>query len=549
VKIALAQINPTVGDIEGNAAKIADRVAAAARARADLVLVPELAITGYPPKDLVLQRSFINASAAAVLRIAARTDGIVVIVGYVKPNEAAHGRAQCNTLAVCAQGCVVAEHIKMLLPTYDVFDESRHFEPGTKATVAPVTIGGESVKVGLSICEDLWADDEYFARRLYPGDPIAELAAQGADVIVNIGASPFAVGKPQRRVKLFGGKARQFHIPLVYVNQVGGNDDLVFDGGSGAFDGEGRLIAQAKSFTEDLLIVDLNSAANRIEPLPEGVESIYEALVLGTRDYIEKCGFGGVVIGVSGGIDSAVTAAIAVEAIGADRVHLVAMPSRYSSDHSLRDAQALADAVGVPMRTVSIREMHDVTERVLQPHFDGRPPDVTEENIQARIRGNVLMSLSNKFGWLVLTTGNKSELAVGYCTLYGDMCGGLAVISDVPKTIVYRLAEYINRRAAREIIPRGTITKPPSAELKANQTDQDSLPPYEVLDAILERYIEQEQSSADIIAAGFDERVVRDVIRKVDHNEYKRKQAATGLKVTSRAFGTGRRMPIAARYS
>jgi NAD+ synthetase len=548
LKVALAQLNPVVGDIDMNTAGVVDRVRAAAAAGADLVLLPELATVGYPPKDLLLKRSFVEANVAALHRVAESTAGVIAAVGYVQPYKARRGKGLSNSLAVCGGGRVLATYAKVLLPTYDVFDELRYFDAGSEPVVAAVEAGGKTVKLGLSICEDLWSDDEYFDRHLHRGDPIADLASKGADVIVNIGASPFSLGKPQRRLKLFGDKARQIGLPLVYVNQVGGNDDLVFDGASGAFNAEGRLIAQAKSFDEDLLLVDLGAGGNRIEPLPEGVEAVHDALVLGTRDYVNKCGFEAVVIGVSGGIDSAVTAAIAVEALGPDRVHLVAMPSKYSSNHSLTDSQALADALGAPMRTIPIEDIHNVTEQALRPHFEGRPSDVTEENIQARARGQVLMALSNKFGRLVLTTGNKSELAVGYCTMYGDMCGGLAVISDVPKTMVYRLAEHINERAGREMIPRNTITKPPSAELKPDQTDQDSLPPYEVLDAILERYVEREESAADIVAAGFDEDVVRDVIRRVDLNEYKRKQAAPGLKVTSRAFGSGRRMPIAARH-
>ena len=549
MKIALAQINPVIGDIEGNTAKIVARIADAAQSGADVVVLPELAITGYPPKDLLLKRSFVEDNVAALTTIARRTDGVVAIVGYAQPNPANRGKGLFNTAALCAGGRIQATHAKVLLPTYDVFDESRYFDPADRPGVVRVTLGGRPVQVGLSICEDLWSEDEYFARRMYSGDPVAELVAKGAELIVNIGASPFSVGKPQRRIELFGAEARRYGVPLVYVNQVGGNDDLIFDGASGAFDANGKLVAQARSFAEDLLVVDLDTAHNRMETLPKEMAGIYEALVLGTRDYVEKCGFEGVVVGVSGGIDSAVTAAIAVDAVTPQRVHLVALPSRYSSPHSITDAQTLADALSAPLGTIPIEDIHAVTERVLQPHFDGMARDVTEENIQARIRGGILMALSNKFGWLVLTTGNKSELAVGYCTLYGDMCGGLAVISDVPKTMVYRLAEYINRRAGREIIPGSTIAKPPSAELCENQTDQDTLPPYDILDAILERYVEREQSTADIIAAGFDESVVRQVIDKVDHNEYKRQQAAVGLKVTSRAFGTGRRMPIAARYS
>ncbi len=548
MKIALAQINPTVGDIDGNADTIMLRVREAAEAGANVVLLPELAVTGYPPKDLLLKKSFVSANLTAVDRIASDTGDIVAVVGYAARTGSGAGKGLLNAAAVCTGGRVVATHAKVLLPTYDVFDELRYFDASPEVGVSTLNIGGRPVTIGFTICEDLWSDDEYFARRLYERDPVADLRAAGAELIVNIGASPFSVGKPARRNRLFGEEARQAGVPVVSVNQVGGNDDLVFDGTSAAFDASGTLVARARQFAEDLLIVDLDAGGNRVEPVLDDIASVHDALVLGTRDYVVKCGFDGVVVGVSGGIDSAVTAAIAVEAIGKERVHLVAMPSRYSSEHSLTDARALADALGVAMRTISIEDMHAAAERTLQPHFSHRAPDITEENLQARARGAILMALSNKFGWLLLTTGNKSEMAVGYCTLYGDMCGGLAVLSDVPKTVVYRVAEHINKRVDGEIVPEGTLTKPPSAELREDQTDQDSLPPYDVLDDILERYVEREQSVAEIVSAGWDERTVRDVVRKVDGNEYKRKQAPIGLKVTSRAFGSGRRMPIAARY-
>ncbi|MEE9294939.1 MAG: NAD+ synthase [Phycisphaerae bacterium] len=547
MRIALAQINPVVGDVVGNTEKIIARIEESIRANADLVLLPELAVTGYPPKDLLLKKAFVRSNQQALERIAGRAQGVIVVVGYVHSNETDGSKGLSNMAAVCADGRVMARYAKMLLPTYDIFDELRYFDPGSQACVVAVRINGVEVKVGVTICEDIWSDDVYFARHLYGRDPVAELS--GADMIVNIGASPFSVGKPARRNELFAAKAKQARMPLLSVNQVGGNDDLIFDGGGGAYDAEGRLIARARSFAEDFLVVDLDSADNRIEPELDPVSSIYQALVLGTRDYVYKCGFDGVVVGVSGGIDSAVTAAVAVAAIGAECVHLVALPSRFSSTHSREDAQALAETLEAEYRTISIEEIHSACERVLAPHFDGRPPDITEENMQARARGAILMALSNKFGWLLLTTGNKSELAVGYCTLYGHMCGGLAVLSDVPKTMVYQLAKYINKRAGRDLIPQRTITKPPSAELKENQTDQDTLPPYDVLDAILERYVEKEQSADEIVAEGFDESTVREVAGKVDRNEYKRKQIPVGLKVTSRAFGTGRRMPIAARYT
>jgi len=547
--VALAQINPIVGDIDGNTTQIMEHVAAATEAGANMVVFPELAITGYPPQDLLLKASFVEANRIALDRIANGARGLTAIVGAVQLNPEARGKPLLNTVAVCANGKVYATYAKMLLPTYDVFDESRYFEPGTQTCVVPVVASDAVVQVGMSICEDMWADDEVFARRLYCGDPIAELASGGAEMVVNIGASPFSVGKPQRRMALFGSQAKRHALPLIYVNQVGGNDDLVFDGASGVLDASGRVVAQAKSFAEDFLVVDLGDAPTRIEKMPEEIASVHSALVLGTRDYVHKCGFTDVVVGASGGIDSAVTAVIAAEALGADHVHLVAMPSRYSSEHSVSDARHLGDNLGISLLKIPISATHDVAEAVLRPHFAGLPPDTTEENMQARIRGGILMSLSNKFGWLLLTTGNKSELAVGYCTLYGDMCGGLAVLSDVPKTMVYQLAASINRNAGRAIIPENTITKPPSAELRDCQTDQDSLPEYDVLDAVLERYVERDESVGEIVASGFDEQLVRDVIRRVDRNEYKRTQAATGLKVTSRAFGSGRRMPIAAKHT
>jgi NAD+ synthetase len=549
MKIALGQINPTVGDIVGNEAKVAAAVERAEAEGADVVLLPELVIPGYPPKDLVLRRSFVDANLAAVERIAALARRVVAVVGFVKPTGADRGKGLHNAGAVCAQGRVQYTFGKALLPTYDVFDERRYFDADEGPHACRVSIRDREVTLGLSICEDLWVDDQCFSRRLYDFDPIEAARAAGAEVILNIGASPFSMGRQEHRVKLFCSKAASVELPIAYVNQVGGNDDLVFDGASGAIDASGRVMAQAKSFAEDFLIVDLeHPSANRSEATLDRVDGVYRALALGTRDYVEKCGFGSVVIGVSGGIDSAVTAAIAVDALGAERVHLVAMPSRYSSDHSLADAAALAESLGASMITIPIEEIHAGTERVLAAHFEGRPKDVTEENIQSRARGAILMALSNKFGHLLLTTGNKSEIAVGYCTLYGDMCGGLAVLSDVPKTLVYALAEHVNRVAGADRIPRRTMTKPPSAELKDDQFDADSLPPYDVLDPILERYVEREEPLAEIVSAGFDADTVAEVARLVDRNEHKRKQSAVGLRVTGRAFGIGRRMPIAARH-
>ncbi len=548
--VALAQTNPIVGDIAGNCEKIRSFAARAAAADAHLVIFPELAVCGYPPKDLVLKPRFVDANLAAVDELAAKTrDGPALLVGHVRRNDAPVGRSLRNALALLSGGKVAGVFHKSLLPTYDVFDEHRYFEPAERAERAMLNVAGRTVPMGVTICEDLWNDKRIFERPLYHRNPIDELKSDGAEIIVNASASPFVVDKQAFRERLLGSQASATSLPVVVVNQVGGNDELIFDGASCAFDASGKLIARAKAFDEDLLIVDLDRPADaRRDPYPDSLESVWQALILGTRDYVQKCGFKEVVVGLSGGIDSALTAAIAAEALSPARVHGIAMPSRFSSDHSLNDAQALAKNLGIDYRVVSIENMHAAIEKDLTPLFDGRPPDTTEENVQARIRGNILMSLSNKFGWLLLTTGNKSELAVGYCTLYGDMCGGLAVISDVPKTMVYDLARLYNRRAGRAVIPESSLTKLPSAELRPDQHDQQSLPPYDTLDAILHQYVEQEKSADEIIAAGFDASIVRDVVRKVDINEYKRKQAATGLKVTSRAFGVGRRMPIAARF-
>ncbi|MFQ5502864.1 MAG: NAD+ synthase, partial [Phycisphaerae bacterium] len=528
---------------------IAEWIGHAAKANAQLVIFPELALTGYPPKDLVLKSGFVENNLSALDRLAeAVSSGPPALVGFVDQNEASVGRRLRNAVALLQHGRVAGRFHKSLLPTHDVFDEHRYFETADRAAVTTIPIGGPSIPVGISICEDLWIDDGQ-TRRLYHRNPMEELAADGARLIVNASASPYSIEKQTCRERLMSSHAAKHGIPIVLVNQVGGNDELLFDGASVAFDAAGHVIARARAFEEDLLIIDLDHSADaRIEPYPDPIESVRRALVMGTRDYVEKCGFSDVVLGLSGGIDSAVTAALAAEAIGPDRIHGVAMPSRYSSDHSLKDARALAENLGIELKTLPIQEIHRVVEKELTPHFNGRPPDITEENIQARIRGTILMALSNKFGWLPLSTGNKSELAVGYCTLYGDMCGGLAVINDVPKKMVYELARNLNAHAEREIIPPSTISKPPSAELRPDQHDQQSLPPYEMLDAILQAYVENEESVDQIVERGFQEAVVRDVIRKVDRNEHKRKQAATGLKVTSRAFGVGRRMPIAAHF-
>lgn len=543
MKIALAQINPTIGAIADNSAKIRDAIKRATKAGADLVVFPELAVTGYPPKDLLLKPRFIDENIAAVAEIARDCRGCAALVGYVCRHTGENGRKLHNAAALMAEGKVVATYYKQLLPTYDVFDESRYFEPAASQQV--VQLKGK--RLGLTICEDIWNGPEGSGQALYHARPLEDLAQAGVDLVVNMSASPFVLDKQAFRRELFGQQCRQYELGMIYVNQVGGNDELIFDGCSCALASDGQVIAQAKSFEEDLLLVDLERPTSaRMEAASEGIASIHDGLVLGLRDYVGKCGFKTVVLGLSGGVDSAVTAALAQAALGADKVTGVAMPSRYSSAGSVADAQALAENLGIEFLTIPIDKVHRAMEETLAESFAGREADVTEENIQARARGNILMALSNKFGHLLLATGNKSEVAVGYCTLYGDMAGGLAVISDVPKTMVYDLARYINRNG--EVIPEATISKAPSAELRPGQTDQDSLPAYEVLDEIVQRYVEQEQSLRDIVEAGFDEHTAGRVIELIDRNEYKRRQAAPGLKVTSRAFGFGRRMPIAQNY-
>ncbi len=555
MRIALAQIDPTVGDIVGNLHKHLAVLKDAKSRGAELVLFPELSILGYPPKDLLLKPAVIELSLEAVNEIARAAQGITAIVGYAEKNLSNRGRPLHNAVAVVRDGKIVAKRFKSLLPTYDVFDESRYFEPGPDTEITRI----DNRNLGLSICEDLWNDEKFLERPLYHFNPIGALAEAGAEILFNISASPFVLGKNEYRHKLFGFQAQRWNMPIVYVNQVGGNDELVFDGNSVVFDKNGNIIAQAKDFEEDLLVVDLNESKieNQKSKIPppsprSGIASIHAALVLGLRDYVRKCGFKKVVLGLSGGIDSAVVAALAVDALGAENVMGISLPSRYSSDHSKSDAHILAERLGITFHTVPIELPPAAMEQALAPLFAGTKEGLAEENIQARLRGNVLMALSNKFGHMLLTTGNKSEVAVGYCTLYGDMCGGLAVISDVPKTMVYELATYINtdwqKRGKPSPIPENTISKPPSAELRPNQTDQDSLPPYDILDAIIEGYVEQEKSVADLLREGFPPEVVAKVVRLIDISEYKRKQMAPGIKVTSRAFGFGRRMPIAQGY-
>jgi NAD+ synthase (glutamine-hydrolysing) len=547
MRIGLAQINPVVGDIAANCRKAIEFIDRAKAQRAEMVVFPELSVIGYPPKDLLLKPRFIEENLNGVRWIAEHVKGIDAVVGYAERNADAVGRPLHNTAALVRDGRVVSRHFKTLLPTYDVFDESRYFEPGPVDEKENLVRIGD-VMAGLSICEDLWNDERLIPRRLYHRNPIADLHHAGAQLMINTSASPFVVGKHNFRLELFSSQVRQYGQPLVYVNQVGGNDELVFDGNSVVFDASGNVIAQAKDFEEDLMVVDVPSGKGPMSRPRQGIESIYAALLMGLRDYVRKCGFKTVVVGLSGGVDSALTAALAVATLGKEKVVGVAMPSRFSSEHSIADARALARNLGIEFHVVPINDVHTAYERTLAPAFAGRPADVTEENLQARIRGALLMAFSNKFNHLLLTTGNKSEIAVGYCTLYGDMCGGLAVISDVPKTIVWEMARWINQKEGRELIPRSSIEKVPSAELRPNQTDQDSLPPYDVLDAILFRYVEEEKGAGEIIAEGYDRETVLRVVRLIDRSEYKRRQMAPGLKVTSRAFGFGRRMPIAQNY-
>jgi NAD+ synthase/NAD+ synthase (glutamine-hydrolysing) len=542
MRIALAQLNTTVGDIAGNEGLVLEAYRRGVEAQVELVLTPELSLTGYPPRDLLLRESFIRANQAALERLAAAVGEVGLIVGFVGENPVRPGRPLTNAAALLHRGRVVAIRTKTLLPTYDVFDEDRYFEPASENAV----IHWEGRRLGLTICEDIWNDAEFGVQRRYRPDPAAALVASGAQILINLSASPWQLGKEQRRCALLRSLARRHQVPVVYCNLVGGNDELVFDGRSLAFNSAGGCLGEAAHFSSDFLVVDTEAAGDRpLAPLADEA-LLHDALVLGMRDYVGKCGFRSVVLGLSGGIDSALVAALAVDALGAENVRGLALPTQFSSAGSIDDARSLAENLGIRFDVVPIQGSFEALKRQMEPLFEGRPEDTAEENLQARLRGVTLMAMSNKFGSLLLTTGNKSELAVGYCTLYGDMCGGLAVISDLPKTWVYRVSRWMNRD--REIIPSSSITKAPSAELRPNQTDQDSLPPYEVLDAILEAYVVEDRPAAEIIATGFSEADVRRVVRLIDLSEYKRRQAAPGLKVTSRAFGVGRRQPVAQRW-
>jgi len=544
MKIALAQFNPTVGDFEGNSSRILTLAAEARRRGAELAVFSELCICGYLPLDLLERPAFIQRNHDTLKEIAAQMP-LPAIVGYAgRIDHPREGKSIANKAALICEGRVVFEQSKMLLPTYDVFDESRYFQPGDKQ----YTYGMGREQLGITVCEDVWNDKTFWSKPLYVRDPVLELVAQGSSILLNISASPYTIDKRFLRVDMLRSIAKRHQRPVIYVNQVGGDDSLVFDGTSMALTANGEVAAQAAAFEDDIVIFDTVSGKGELHEQPASeIAYAHRALVIGTRDYVRKCRFSKTIVGLSGGVDSAVVACLAVEALGKDNVLGVSMPGPFSSEGSRTDAKALAHNLGIQFLTIPIGEVYEAYKHVLASAFGGRAPDTSEENIQARIRGNYLMALSNKFGSMVLSTGNKSEIAVGYCTLYGDMAGGLAVISDVPKMMVYALANYINQE--REVIPRSTLEKPPSAELRPDQKDTDSLPPYEVLDEILKAYIEEVRTPEEIAAEfGYDLTLVREVVLRVDRNEYKRKQAAPCLKITSRAFGFGRPFPIAQRF-
>jgi NAD+ synthase (glutamine-hydrolysing) len=545
MKVTLAQLNPIVGDISGNLAKLRDTLPRCP-ADTDLVVFSELFLVGYPPRDLLERPAFIRKSQEAleeVARLSGSYPHLGILVGAPRPTDRERGKGLANAAFLFFQGKLIFSQDKSLLPTYDVFDETRHFDPAREIRVA--SFKGE--KLGISICEDAWCGEESWCRHFYEGDPIESLARAGATLLFNLSSSPWQVGKEEVRYRLMGAHARKFQLPFVYVNQVGGNDELIFDGHSHAFDARGEPQAKLPGFAEGMVTVDTRQAGTPdLSPKKEPIAAVQAALVLGLRDYLHKTGFTQAVVGLSGGVDSAVVCALAAAALGPDNVLGVAMPSQFSSPGSLTDAEELAKNLGVDFRVIPITPIYEAYLAAFREHFPVDQVDVTLENVQARIRGNILMALSNRFGHLVLATGNKSELSVGYCTLYGDMSGGLSVLGDVPKTMVYELARYINR--AREIIPVSIIDKPPSAELRPDQKDQDTLPPYEILDRIIQLYLVEALAADEIVARGIPPETACWVIRAIDRNEYKRRQAAPALKVTSKAFGMGRRLPIAAKY-
>lgn len=549
MKIAIAQINPVIGDFEYNSSRIKHYADKAKAHSCDMVVFSELVISGYPPRDLLEKKDFIEANLSCLSRLVDEIRGIGVICGFVDKNPVDEGKPLYNSAALFENGKILHRVNKRLLPTYDVFDESRYFEAGTECT--PYRYKGE--KIGITICEDVWNDKDIFQKRIYHINPVDLMVKGGASLLVNISASPFHVGKKEFRWDLFGAIAGKYKVPLIFANQAGGNDSILFDGISAAFDRRGKIKALARDFEEDIIFYDSDEQTgitykDNIHPVSgPDVESVLKALIMGTRDYVVKCGFSKVVLGLSGGIDSALTAFIAAKALGSENVLSVFMPSGYTSADNFEDTKKLADNIGIGFEVIPVDGVFKEFIRLLSPSFREGEPDITEQNIQARIRGTILMALSNRQGRLLLSTGNKSELAVGYCTLYGDMNGGLAVISDIPKTEVYGLARFINRE--EEIIPARIIEKAPSAELKPDQTDQDDLPPYEILDSILKGYIEDLKGAGELVKSGFDPKLVEDVISRVDRNEYKRHQAAPGLKVTTKAFGYGRRYPLAQRYT
>ncbi|MEH2254429.1 NAD+ synthase [Nostoc sp.] len=559
MKIAIAQINPTIGDLLLNAQTILEAAQRAASSGVRLLLTPELSLCGYPPRDLLLNPSFVEAMGMTLQNLAQDLPpNLAVLVGTVEQNLKASitgGKTLFNSMALLENGKVKQLFHKRLLPTYDVFDERRYFEPGLQANYFTL----DNIHIGVTICEDLWNDEEFWGKRSYAVNPIADLAILGVDLIVNLSASPYTVGKQQFRETMLRHSAVRFQQPVIYANQVGGNDDLIFDGRSFALNRQGKIMCRARGFDTDLVVVEFDEAQRDLQlgsvaPAYESEdEEIWQALVLGVRDYARKCRFSKVVLGLSGGIDSAIVAAIATAALGKENVLGVLMPSPYSSEHSISDAVALAENLGIKTNLLPIGELMQGFDQTLGDLFTGTEFGLAEENIQSRIRGNLLMAIANKFGYLLLSTGNKSEMAVGYCTLYGDMNGGLAVIADVPKTRVYSLCQWLNRDVydglrLREMIPQNVLTKPPSAELKPGQVDQDSLPPYEILDDILQRLIHNHQSAAQIVIAGHDPVIVDRVIQMVARAEFKRRQAPPGLKITDRAFGTGWRMPIASNW-
>jgi NAD+ synthase (glutamine-hydrolysing) len=563
MKLAIAQINPTIGDLTGNAQQILAAAKIAEEQGVSLLLTPELSLCGYPPRDLLLNPSFVESMAEVLQKLAEDLPPqLTVLVGTVDLNSEAHlsgGKSLFNSIALLQNHQIQQIFHKRLLPYYDVFDEYRYFEPGLKSNSFSLKIEEFIWKIGVTICEDLWNDEEFWGKRSYTVNPIADLAHQGVDLIVNLSASPYTNNKHKLREAMLKAAATRYQRPIIYANQVGGNDDLIFDGNSVGFNRAGNVVSRARAFETDLLIVEFDRQQKdlipaTIQPLPESEdEEIWKALVLGVRDYTRKCGFSKVVLGLSGGIDSAIVAAIASEALGKENVFGVLMPSPYSSDHSVKDALKLAENLGIKTQILAIGELMEGYDKTLEPLFAGTEFGLAEENIQSRIRGNLLMAIANKFGYLLLSTGNKSEMAVGYCTLYGDMNGGLAAIADVPKTRVYSLCQWLNQNSLNntksEIIPNNILIKPPSAELKPGQIDQDSLPAYEILDDILERLIHKHQSINEIVAAGHDLNIVNKVVKLVARAEFKRRQAPPGLKITDRAFGTGWRMPIASRYS